>query len=170
MKRIIYKKDSKGNNSEMKALFLQSMDHFDKYYWTISTITSNTDVYQKLLQNQSKIGEIYVKDYQRGISRSRDFHKAFKGHDRVHFISKRVFNQGEYSIHSKFYFFYTSDKEWRCFIGSFNLTDTAFDKNNEMTLCIDSNSPGGALFLQDVWNMFDYLRTSSIFREKEGKQ
>ncbi len=169
MKRIIYKKDSKGYNSEMKALFLQSMDHFDKYYWTISTITSNTEVYQKLLQNKSKIGEIYIKDYQKGIHNSRAFHKTLKGNKHVHIVSKRVFNQGEYSIHSKFYLFYTSDKKWRCFVGSFNLTDDAFDQNIEMTLCIDSESPGGALFLQDVWNMFDCLSTSSVFREKEGE-
>ncbi len=161
MKALVYKNDC------IKNLFLQSMDQYDKYYWTISTITSNTEVYQKLLMNKSKIGEIYIKDYQRGVSNARDFHKEFKGHKNVHFLSKRVFNQGECSIHSKLYLFYTSDSEWRCFIGSYNLTDAAFERNNEIALCVDSDAPGGALFLQDVWKMFKSLSTSDVFKERK---
>jgi phosphatidylserine/phosphatidylglycerophosphate/cardiolipin synthase-like enzyme len=76
-------------------------------------------------------------------------------------------NLWQYAIHSKLYLFYTSDTEWRCIIGSYNLTTQAFRSNLEIAMIIDSDSDSEGEFIKDVMAMFHEIKNDkSLYNKK----
>ncbi|HHB52327.1 MAG TPA: NgoFVII family restriction endonuclease [Saprospiraceae bacterium] len=92
-----------------------------------------------------------------------DFIKEFIESNKVRFI---INSSGIY--HPKFYLFSNNKKDWECLVGSANFTKSAFSKNSEVVIHINSlDNEDNNIFHSLKKSINDYWHTSNSISEND---
>ncbi len=156
------------DNSTLKRMLEQSMDYYQNYYWAVAWIGKPDVLYDKLVQNKTKIRCIVTGLFGTdniSLVTSADFVKEFSGLLNERYQRKVLFLKGKgkqhFMLHSKIYYFENSDSDWKLFVGSANFTNSAFTSdggNVESVLVCDQDSYSN----EDIKRFFEQMRSPDM--------
>lgn len=89
-----------------------------------------------------------------------DFIKAFLDDDKLKFYKK-----SDGVFHPKIYLFWNDERDWVCFTGSANFTQSALTKNDEIVTIFDSND--GVNFKEIKAIMESYYKNAETFKQED---
>lgn len=111
--------------------FKRLIKKYNTFQWATAWASAGNEVFEELLENRYKIEKITV-----GIhfyQTHPNFIKEFIEDETVHFIE-----QPEGTFHPKVYLFSNDKDNWELIIGSANFTASAFSKNTEVCVLVNS--------------------------------
>lgn len=116
---------------DLKKEFKRLIKKYNTFQWATAWASTGNEVFEELLENRYKIEKITV-----GIhfyQTHPNFIKEFIEDETVHFIE-----QPEGTFHPKVYLFSNDKDHWELIIGSANFTASAFSKNTEVCVLVNS--------------------------------
>lgn len=144
----------------LQTTFQRLMNDYNEYHWSIAWASSSNPFFEDLKKYEDKIQQLVV-----GLhfyQTHPDFIEAFMDNKNVGFIE-----QVNGTFHTKSYLFYNDDKDWELLIGSPNFTQSAFERNEEMTVLIKSTDDGATEVLKKFWKTIDNHWSQSIYFDND---
>ncbi|MGC5745618.1 restriction endonuclease PLD domain-containing protein [Chryseobacterium sp. NFX27] len=116
---------------DLKKEFKRLIKKYNTFHWAAAWASAGNEVFEELLDNRYKIEKITV-----GIhfyQTHPNFIKEFIEDETVHFLE-----QPEGTFHPKIYLFSNDGNDWELIIGSANFTASAFSKNTEVCVLMNT--------------------------------
>lgn len=152
------------NPINLRTEFARLLQNYRHYYWVVAWAGQAFDLVEELTANSHKIEKMVV-----GLhfyQTHPDFIQTFIEHPKVKYV-----RQTDGTFHPKFYLFYNDERDWALLTGSANFTNSAFHKNTEASVLIESTDQANGRFLQEAMAFIDNCwQAASNFKQEELEQ